>query len=195
MGPVRSPIMPASSAGSQCTVRAAPTGLSTLASITSRAPPGMVSSAGWNTSLTVPGSGVSRAYSTSIRPAPSATVVCTSWPQAWHTPGTVDAYGTSLTSASGSASRSPRTMTTGAVGAAGDFPSGPMSQYSPTPSGSSCGSSPAAPSRVATASVVRCSARPSSGCAWRSRRKATSSGSLRASQVSAEFTPSASAED
>ena len=51
----------------------------------------------------------------------------------------------------------------------------PMSQISPVPPGSPCGSSPAACSRSRTSRVVRTSAQDSSGWACRSRRKATSS--------------------
>ena len=44
-------------------------------------------------------------------------MVCTSCPQAWHMPSRVEAYGTSLRSASGSASMSARSTTTGSPGA------------------------------------------------------------------------------
>ena len=73
----------------------------------------MLSSAGWKISRTRPGSSPLLGE-LGQRPgrAPSSTVVCTSWPQAWQTPSTVDRYGTSLVSGSGSASRSARSATT-----------------------------------------------------------------------------------
>jgi hypothetical protein len=49
---------------------------------------GMSSSAGWKTSRTVPPRRSAAAARAS--PAPSTAVVCTSWPQAWQTPGTVE---------------------------------------------------------------------------------------------------------
>ena len=61
---------------------------STRSPMTSIEPPGRHSSAGWNTSRTLPGS--RSACWARASPAPSRMVVCTSWPQAWQTPGTVE---------------------------------------------------------------------------------------------------------
>ncbi len=77
------------------------------------------SSAGWKISRTPPGSRPAAARSARNRPAPTSMAVCASWPQAWHTPGIVDRYGTPFSSSIGSASRSARSATRG--------PPGPMS--------------------------------------------------------------------
>ena len=94
--------------------------------------------------------------------------MCASWPQAWATFGTVDAYGAPVRSAIGSASMSARNAIRGAY-------SGPMSQVSPVPPGSTFGFSPASTSRSATNWVVANSCRPSSGWRWMWRRHSTRS--------------------
>ena len=83
------------SRGSQCSAKIRSTSLSTPPSMASSAPPGTDSSAGWKISRTRPGSRSWR-RSASASAAPSTIAVCASWPQAWQTPGTVDAYGTVL---------------------------------------------------------------------------------------------------
>ncbi len=88
IGPLRSPTRPASSDGSQCSAKAQAAGVDQARRrSTSCAPPGMTSSAGWKISRTRPGSPSRRAISRSARPAPTTIAVCTSWPQAWQTPG------------------------------------------------------------------------------------------------------------
>jgi len=89
MAPERTPSWPASSLGSQCSAKIRPTDEMPPDASTSSAPPA-ASSAGWKMSLTRPGSTPVAACSARNRPAPSSTVVCTSWPQAWQTFGTVE---------------------------------------------------------------------------------------------------------
>ena len=61
--------------------------------------------------ITVPGSSACRALSSLAAPASMA--VCRSWPQACIAPGIADAYGSPVSSVTGSASMSPRSSTTG----------------------------------------------------------------------------------
>ena len=61
--------------------------------------------------ITVPGSSACRALSSFAAPASMA--VCRSWPQACIAPGMADAYGSPVSSVTGSASMSPRSSTTG----------------------------------------------------------------------------------
>ena len=73
--------------------------------------PAKPSSPGWNMKITVPGSSACRALSSFAAPASMA--VCRSWPQACIVPGMADAYGSPVSSVTGSASMSPRSSTTG----------------------------------------------------------------------------------
>ncbi len=90
MGPMRSPIVPTSTLGSQWTAMIRPTPSSTPDLIALSAPPGMTSSAGWKTRRTAFGRSPCRSSAARTRPAPSTVVVWTSWPQAWARSGTVD---------------------------------------------------------------------------------------------------------
>ena len=73
--------------------------------------PAWPSSPGWNMKITVPGSSACRADSS--RAAPASMAVCRSWPQACITPSMAEAYGSPVSSVTGSASMSPRSSTTG----------------------------------------------------------------------------------
>ena len=73
--------------------------------------PAKPSSPGWNMKITVPGTSSCRAQSSLAAPASMA--VCRSWPQACIAPGIADAYGSPVSSVTGSASMSPRSSTTG----------------------------------------------------------------------------------
>ncbi len=73
--------------------------------------PAKPSSPGWNMKITVPGTSSCRAQSSLAAPASMA--VCRSWPQACIAPGMADAYGSPVSSVTGSASMSPRSSTTG----------------------------------------------------------------------------------
>ena len=121
--------------------------------IVSIAPPGISSSAGWKISRSPRGSSGAPA---SARAVPSRIAVCASWPQACAALGIVEAYGAPVRSAIGNASMSARNATRGSW-------SGPKSQVSPVPPGSTLGLSPASTNRSATNCVVAYSWRPSSG--------------------------------
>jgi len=73
--------------------------------------PAWPSSPGWNMKITVPGTSACRALSSFAAPASMA--VCRSWPQACIAPGMAEAYGSPVSSVTGSASMSPRSSTTG----------------------------------------------------------------------------------
>jgi len=128
---------------------------------TSSAPPPS-SSAGWKTSLTRPGSWPAAACSARNRPAPSSTVVCTSWPAR---------RGRRRARWSGRGrpcrpSSAARPCPRGAPPPAARYTalaSEPMSTSMPVPLGRITGRSPAAASRKATRRVVRCSLKASSG--------------------------------
>lgn len=171
MAPVRSPILPASTRGSQCTASILPTPSSTPQSMASAAPPGSTSSAGWKISRTGRGSRPFFSSSASTSPAPSTTAVCTSCPQACARSGTVERYEHSVfMSGMGRPSMSARRASMGRP------PShSPMSHTSPVPTASTRGFSPARSSRSLIAAVVRNSWLPSSGCMCKSRRNSTSS--------------------
>ena len=89
MGPLRTPTLPASRRGSQCSPKMRSTEAMPPAAMTSSAPPA-TSSAGWKMSRTRPGSRPEAACWARNSPAPRTMVVCTSWPQAWHALGTVE---------------------------------------------------------------------------------------------------------
>jgi hypothetical protein len=173
IAPTRVPTRPTSSRGSQCSPKIDWTPSSPPAAITSSAPPGMTSSAGWNTSRTRPGSSGADA---SASPAAMSMVVWASWPQACAAPGTPDAYGSPVSSVSGSASMSARSATQRSPV--------PTSQVSPVPLSKILGRSPAADNSPATSSVVANSRRDSSGLAWMCRYQASTSSALRVSHSS-----------
>ena len=89
IGPARVPILPTSSRGSQCRAKIRSTEAMPPAAMTSMAPPG-TSSAGWKISRTWPGSAPAACARARNRPVPTRMEVCTSWPQAWQAPRTVD---------------------------------------------------------------------------------------------------------
>lgn len=171
MAPVLVPTCPAGRVGSQWSATAWSTPSRAPSSMAKDAPPGTTSSAGWNSSLTFPGKVCPmsrRAFSAS--PAPSTTAACTSCPQAWHAPGTLDLYETSFSSSTGRASMSARRRVSG--------PGAPPSRSATSPLlESSRGSRPAVSSLSARSRVVRTSFHEVSGWACRSRRNATSSAS------------------
>ncbi len=141
-GPLRTPICPAVNCGSQWRAKIAATSVSAPCLIMVGAPEGNCSSEGWKTSRKRPGSSPRADSSPRTRPTPMRIAVWASWPQAWHTPSTVERYGTSFGSWIGRASMSARTAMTRS-------PS-PMSQVRPVPSGMSCGLSPPVARRAAT---------------------------------------------
>jgi hypothetical protein len=117
------------------------------------APPGISSSAGWKISRSAIGSSGTPANANAV---PSRIAVCASWPQACAALGIVDSYGAPVRSAIGNASMSARNAIRGSC-------SGPKSQVSPVPPGSTFGLSPASTNRSATNCVVAYSWRPNSG--------------------------------
>jgi hypothetical protein len=121
--------------------------------------PAPFSSAGWKTPINVPAQ-LPRSRSSAVM-APTSEAVCTSCPQACMTPGVVLAYGSPVSSSSGSASMSARIATTGP---------GPLRSTATSPVPPHGRTSAPVPARAAaTASCVRCSSPDSSGCWWRSR--------------------------
>ena len=153
IGPGLTATLPTSSRGSQCSAKIRDTPASAPAAIASIAPPGISSSAAWKISRTPTGSSGTDASASAV---PSSIAVCASWPQACATLGIVEAYGAPVRSAIGSASISARNAIRGPC-------SGPKSQVSPVPPGSTFGFSPASANRSATNCVVANSWRPSSG--------------------------------
>ena len=162
-GPSRSPIRPTSRLGSQCRPKTWSTSRSAPAASRCSAPPGMTSSAGWKSRRTRPGSRPRADTSARASPAPTRPAVCTSWPQAWATPGTVLFHGSETRSSIGSASRSARSATS--------LSPLPISAITPPPS-SRWTDQPEPSSAETTRSDVRASPQLSSGWAWRSRRSA-----------------------
>ena len=120
---------------------------------TSSAPPGVSSSAGWKSSRTRPGSGPRPGQLGEHQPGAEhdggVHVVAAG---VRSTPATVERYGTSFSSGTGSASRSARSATTGAPRVAGRRRRSGRRRRA-----AAAGRSPAGASRAATTSVVRTS--------------------------------------
>ncbi len=143
-------------------------------------PMGGISSAGWKTKTTVPGISARMPARTSATPMSIA--VCASWPHACITPHswsfhcavTLLAKGTSTSSRTGRASMSARSATTGPGLPPLSTPTTPV-----TATFSRTSSRPSARRCAATIPEVRTSRLPSSGCAWKSRRQATTFASTR----------------
>ena len=165
-GPSRRPSRPTSRLGSQCSPKTWCTSSRAPAWIRCSAPPGMISSAGWKSSRTRPGSCPRTYTSLSASAAPTRPAVCTSWPQACATPGTVLVHGSLVRSSTGSASRSARSATRRSPV--------PSSAMMPPPSIDVRSQSVSA-SASRTLPVVRDSVQASSGWACRSRRRSISS--------------------
>ena len=176
IGPERRPTRPASSFGSQCSAKIRSTSLSTPPSIASSAPPGHALLG----RLEDHPDPCRAAPAREPAPAPRrARRSCAHRDRRrGRRPARVDAYGTSLTSCSGSASMSARSATTRSPV--------PMSQYSPVPTGRTCGCRPAPDRAAASRSVVRCSAYPSSGFWCSSRRNVTRPDPCSSSQRSSQ---------
>lgn len=140
---------------------------STPSLIISRAPPNP-SSAGWKQSFTVPRNEAADAPRT--RAAPSSAATCASWPHACMTPGACEIKGQSPVSCRGSASMSARSRMQGPAP-----PPPRMSATTPVrPQPSTTSLTPGiARSSAATRAAVSCSAKDSSGCAWKWRRNDT----------------------
>ena len=139
--------------------------------------PAATSSAGWKTAISVPCQAFLSAASNAL--APASQVTCMSWPQACITgvsfPSasvavTVLAYGRPVSSLTGSASMSARSITVGPS----PFFSSPTTPVPPTPSVTS---NPAAFSRSAAKPAVRFSCSDSSGWLWMSLYSASRSSS------------------
>ena len=144
IGPTFTAILPTSSRGSQCRAKIRLTPDIAPAAIVSIAPPGISSSAGWKTSRNPTGSSGAPASASAV---PSRIAVCPSCPQACAALGIVEAYSAPVRSAIGNASMSARNAIRGSR-------SGPKSQVSPVPPGSTFGLSPASTNRSATNCVV-----------------------------------------
>ena len=120
-----------------------------------------ISSAGWKTKFTVP---LKMRVRDKCQAAASSIVVCPSCPHACIRPSWVDLWANVLSSFSGRASISARRPIA-------RLPSPLLSTpTTPVPAMPRCTSMPHSSSRRATISEVRCSSKPSSGCAWMSRR-------------------------
>ena len=111
--------------------------------------------------ITVPGRSACRAESSFAAPASMA--VCRSWPQACIAPGTADAYGSPVSSVTGSASMSPRSSTTGPAPERRPPRSTAVTELSAWPVLISSGSPSRAPSTLA---CVFGRSRPISGSRW-----------------------------
>jgi len=119
--------------------------------------------------------------------------MCTSWPQACITgtarpsasrPVAALAHGSPVSSRTGRASRSVRSITTGP----GPLRSTPTTPWPPTPVVTAA---PVAESSAAIRAAVRASCRDSSGAAWSSRQSAASAGSSRSTTAAGASAPPA----